>query len=249
MCRLLIADNANVPAFSRKIRAYINLMGLSVDLQTADSYSNALRQLESGIRIDVLFSGSGLDGGRGYVLAEKACACQPWIKRVLVTDVPFPAPHVYVDDYLLADTGMEQFYQVMSHVSPETVRRAAPAVSIDRWASTNAIHQERIVEVLSIIEEEYQQDISLEYLAQRVYISPCYLSTLFSQIMGTSLLAYINDYRMKRATELLSKTDIKIKDISQYVGYRNLPYFCTSFKNKYQLTPAQYRRNHTPVSA
>lgn len=102
--------------------------------------------------------------------------------------------------------------------------------------------RERIHEILRIIHTEYHQDISLDYLAQRIYISPCYLSSLFSKHMGVSLLSYINDYRMRRAAELLTNTQINVTDISWQVGYRSLPYFCTTFKAKYHMTPAQYRR-------
>ena len=116
-------------------------------------------------------------------------------------------------------------------------------MSIELVQDSNDILRSRIQEVLHIIHREYQDDISLDYLAQRVYISPCYLSTLFSKIVGTSLLAYINDYRMHQAVTLLTQTDTTVTDICYMVGYRNLPYFCTSFKAKYQMTPAQYRRS------
>ncbi len=108
---------------------------------------------------------------------------------------------------------------------------------------TNDVLYARIQEVLHIIHNEYQNDISLDYLAQRVYISPCYLSTLFSKLVGTSLLAYINDYRMYQAECLLTQTDTTVTNICYQVGYRNLPYFCTCFKSKYHMTPAQYRRS------
>ncbi len=114
------------------------------------------------------------------------------------------------------------------------------------------IMQLRIQEVLAVIHEEYTQDISLDYLAQKVYLSPCYLSMLFSKYIGVSLLSYINTYRMEKAVDLLLETDTKVKDICQLVGYRNLPYFCTCFKNRFQMTPAQYRQfytDFTPLSS
>lgn len=108
---------------------------------------------------------------------------------------------------------------------------------------SNEVLRCRIQEVLQIIHQEYRDDISLTYLAQRVYISPCYLSTLFSRLVGTSLLAYINDYRLQQAVTLLTETETSVTDICYLVGYRNLPYFCTCFKTKFHMTPAQYRRS------
>ena len=115
-------------------------------------------------------------------------------------------------------------------------------MAIEIVQDSNSILRARIQEVLQIIHKEYQTDISLDYLAQCVYISPCYLSTLFNKLVGTSLLAYINDYRMNQAAFLLTQTATTVTDICYLVGYRNLPYFCTRFKAKYHMTPAQYRR-------
>ena len=81
-----------------------------------------------------------------------------------------------------------------------------------------------------------------------MFISPCYLSTLFSKLVGTSLLTYINDYRMHQAVSLLTQTDTTVTDICYLVGYRNLPYFCTCFKTKYHMTPAQYRRSSVELA-
>lgn len=108
---------------------------------------------------------------------------------------------------------------------------------------SNEVLRCRIQEVLQIIHREYRDDISLTYLAQRVYISPCYLSTLFRRLVGTSLLAYINDYRLQQAVILLTETETSVTDICYLVGWRNLPYFCTCFKAKFHMTPAQYRSN------
>ncbi|MGZ9584448.1 response regulator transcription factor [Paenibacillus marinisediminis] len=98
-----------------------------------------------------------------------------------------------------------------------------------------------IEEVVRMIENEYQTDLSLEILAKRVYLSPSYLSHLFKKQKGISINKFMTLHRMEKAKELLIKTNRKIIDIGQDVGYSNFPYFSSLFKNHFGRTPSQFR--------
>jgi len=96
-------------------------------------------------------------------------------------------------------------------------------------------------EVLNIIHKEYAADIGLEYLAEKVFLSPSYLSYLFKSVTGGSVVQYITNYRLEEAKKFLSNTNMKIIDVSKSVGYLNSSYFCSIFKNFYGISPGQYR--------
>ena len=98
-----------------------------------------------------------------------------------------------------------------------------------------------IEDVLHLIHREYRNDLGLETLAEKVYLSPNYLSRLFKKETGTSIVKYITAYRLNKASELLRLTHMKIVDISAEVGYSNFSYFCSIFRNYYGTTPAKYR--------
>ena len=49
---------------------------------------------------------------------------------------------------------------------------------------------------------------------------------------------------MQRARELLADTTIRIADVGRRVGYTNLPYFYTVFKNKFGMTPVEFREQN-----
>lgn len=98
-----------------------------------------------------------------------------------------------------------------------------------------------IDEVVRIIENEYQTDLSLELLSERVYLSPSYLSHLFKKQKGISLNKFMTVHRMEKAKELLITTNRKIIDIGQDVGYNNFSYFSSLFKNHFGRTPSKYR--------
>lgn len=104
-------------------------------------------------------------------------------------------------------------------------------------------HNKRIVDqLLDCIHHEYSSELSLEYLAKKVYLSPAYTSTIFKQITNQTIVSYINNYRMQKAKKLLANTNMKLADIYPLVGYSSLTYFCILFKNMFGITPSQYRK-------
>ncbi|SFA75094.1 two-component system, response regulator YesN [Cohnella sp. OV330] len=103
-----------------------------------------------------------------------------------------------------------------------------------------------VADVIQIIEREYRSELSVELIAERVYLTPSYLSHLFAKQTGLSLIKYLTMHRLAKAKALLQETNRKIIDISHDVGYSNFPYFCTLFKNYYGKTPTQIREGNLP---
>ena len=96
--------------------------------------------------------------------------------------------------------------------------------------------------VKSYIYENYGSDLSLERLAEYIYMTPSYLSSIFKKETGMGINSFIKNYRMDNAKDMLENTNIKIKNIGNLVGYSNTSYFCQSFKELYGLTPEKYRQ-------
>ncbi|MFD0871899.1 Methylphosphotriester-DNA--protein-cysteine S-methyltransferase [Chlamydia abortus] len=65
---------------------------------------------------------------------------------------------------------------------------------------------------------------------------------MFTKQKGISINKYITLFRMEKARELLLTTNRKIADIARDVGYHNLPYFGSLFKNYYGKTPSRFRK-------
>lgn len=112
----------------------------------------------------------------------------------------------------------------------------------DRTEKQGTIDNPAISRVLAIIHKEYMNDIGLEEIAQRVNLSPGYLSTLFSQQLGQSYVKYVNHYRLNAAERALSETNIRVSDIAASVGFPNESYFISLFKQHFGMTPRSYRK-------
>jgi two-component system response regulator YesN len=114
-------------------------------------------------------------------------------------------------------------------------------LGMDKQKNSDEVRKKVINNIIRIIEEEYFNSPGLEYIAEKVYLSPTYVSYLFKKETGVSFLKYITEYRLNKAKELLQGTNMKIVDICGKVGYSKLSYFCMIFKNNYGLTPSKYR--------
>lgn len=103
-------------------------------------------------------------------------------------------------------------------------------------ASSYAVYQ-----VQQYVQTHYKEDLTLNALANMVYLNPNYLSNVFAQTTGCTLSKYIKQIRMEKAQELLLNTNMKIADISQETGYPTTSYFCKTFQKIFGTTPERFR--------
>ena len=94
------------------------------------------------------------------------------------------------------------------------------------------------------IADNYRRHISIEELAGICYFSVEYFCRFFKRMTGTTALSYVNEYRIEKATVLLTETDEPIGDIAQSVGFEDLNYFSRVFKKNKKCSPGEYRRMH-----
>jgi len=91
------------------------------------------------------------------------------------------------------------------------------------------------------IRTHYNNKLTLDIVAEAVYITPTYLSTLFSKTLGTSFVSYVNQVRIEKAQELLRESNIDPNTLGEQVGFGDYKYFCQVFKRITGVTPNQYR--------
>ena len=99
-----------------------------------------------------------------------------------------------------------------------------------------------IKKVCDYIDQNLDKDISLEEMADYSSVSPFYLSKLFKDEKGVTFINFITDKRLDKGRELLSKSDLSIKEITAQIGYNDQNYFSRIFKNKFGLSPKEYRQ-------
>lgn len=112
---------------------------------------------------------------------------------------------------------------------------------IDDISQKQSLHMRSVVEkAAEILQQQYQMDISLDYCADLLKISPFILSKMFKEVMGINFIDYLTAIRLDKARELLRDTDLKISEVAERVSYQH-SYFNRLFKKQEGVTPSQYR--------
>lgn len=101
-------------------------------------------------------------------------------------------------------------------------------------------------QIITIVENNFTEDITLESIGDELHYNPNYLSNIFKKETGITFSDYLTTYRFDTAKKWLRETDVTIKSISERLQYRNPQNFIRSFKKKENMTPGQYRKKHTP---
>lgn len=111
-------------------------------------------------------------------------------------------------------------------------------ISIPQKARRN---EQRIKQMLNYIQEHYYETILLEDIAEAAAISKSECLRCFRDILGTTPLQYVNQYRLLVAAQNLAETDWQISEIGDGCGFGEMGYFSAQFKKKYGMTPTEYR--------
>ncbi len=101
-----------------------------------------------------------------------------------------------------------------------------------------------IQEAIHYMEQNFQNDISIEEIAAVCGINRSYLGKIFRNSIGRSPQEFLMNYRMVKATELLKLTTLSIADIGTAVGYGNPLHFSRAFKSIYGVSPREWRNEH-----
>ncbi|MDO4337236.1 MAG: AraC family transcriptional regulator [Eubacteriales bacterium] len=94
------------------------------------------------------------------------------------------------------------------------------------------------------IRRNIRYQISVEHLANYLRLSPSQVYRIFMANTGKSPQKVIRDMRMEKACEFLAKTDLPIREISEWLDFEYPSHFCKQFKNKMKMSPSEYRKLH-----
>ena len=102
---------------------------------------------------------------------------------------------------------------------------------------------EIIAKVKKYVAENPGEDLSLDAIAAKVFISPRYFSKVFKDYTGVNFVNYVQEARFSAAKELLKNTNLGVEEIAMKVGFSSSNYFIKKFRKAYGVTPKVYRKN------
>lgn len=108
-------------------------------------------------------------------------------------------------------------------------------------AQTDSFH--KVQPILAYVQQNYQNRITLDSIAQQFYMSKYYLCHVFKDVTGFGLNEYIINLRILKARELL-RQDLSVQQVGEIVGFSNNSHFIRTFKSMVGISPGQYSHRY-----
>lgn len=102
-----------------------------------------------------------------------------------------------------------------------------------------------VSKIIVSIKQNYDKDICVSDLADTVNISTRYLSKIFKEDTGVTIMQYLNNYRINRSIDLILNSTLPITTIAQKVGMNDISYFSKQFKKTIGESPSSYRKKRS----
>lgn len=215
---LAVAEGDMDKKLLHDICAYLRFLeqnGFVIEFYKCDALFESCAELTPYIAVK---QPSGKNDSSAFVHADKqivanVCICHREETQKMQCDAVL-APLVYM---------LEQWYaacDVNQHLSP----------------IMQACHK-----AVALIESDYKKDISVNLLAKELGYSASYFGYFFKKMKGVSIGRYIMDIRLERSVELLD-SQLSVAAIAEKVGFEDANYFSCAFKNKYGISPREYRK-------
>jgi AraC-like DNA-binding protein len=118
---------------------------------------------------------------------------------------------------------------------------------VDHEESSSTIRRHQIMQqAREIILQNFNRQISLDSIAEKLDISPYYLSRIFSEESGFTLCHYLTQVRLEKAVEWLNDSRRTISEIAYKTGFKDSHYFSRVFKAWFGCSPKEYRLRENP---
>lgn len=104
---------------------------------------------------------------------------------------------------------------------------------------------ELVKKVDDCIRAHYQEEITLQYISNVLYLNSSYLSRTYKKLTGNTITEKISMYRVAKAKDLLSGSSLKIYEVAKAVGIQDAAYFTNVFMKYAGQSPTEYRQEHS----
>jgi len=149
-----------------------------------------------------------------------------------------------VCDYLLKPIDKQQLAEVLQRIKG-AVRRVEPEMLEEEEGQEMNQGHHAIHSIKSLLLEQYDRNLELEYIAEQVGMSAHYVSRLFKQMTGSTITDHLIVIRIEKAKQFLTDhPHMKNYEIAQSVGYSDPVYFQKLFKKITGCTPKEYKKLH-----
>lgn len=239
MIRVMVAEDE--PPILRQIGKLISMMDIDFEVVAMVQNGKEAREALEEAKVDVLFTDIQMNGGNGTELLNFISGCYPQIQTVVLSgydkfEYVKSAYKCGVTDYLLKPVNRAELANVLDILKNHYIQTH----------SLSKREKDTCPKLVYMIEEyinkNYRTYITSEMFAREFGFVPSYISKVFKRHRNITPMQYLTKVRLERACELLrKKTDIRVKEVAEEVGYDNIQYFSKVFKKEIGIWPTEYK--------
>ena len=145
------------------------------------------------------------------------------------------------DEAVKAALGFEVCLQGLLMKLLVFIGRCIGSIDEHAYVSRSPKH-EKVSEIIGYIDANFKEALTIPMISGRFFISPYYLSRIFKETTGFTLIEYINIARVKEAQKLLAGSDMKVIQVSERSGFGSVAQFNRIFKAVTGCSPLNYRK-------
>lgn len=211
----------------------------------ADTYEKGLLMLKQ-LKPSILIIEVSLPDHNGLDLGEIAKQWDPAISVIILTQLKIfenvqRAINLGFSGFLLKPVLRSEFKQIFERISIYSLSTETNYYIQKNEGSTNTDLANPIDSSIQYIQKHFKEPITLNMVADSVYLSPSHFSRLFKEEMDITFIEYLTEYRIEQSKSLLKMTSLPIEVIANQMGFTSAGYFATTFRKSEGCTPTKYR--------
>lgn len=242
MCRVIVADDEYLEReVLKKVIGEMDDVVIVGEVSNGRCAVNMCRDLTP----DLIFLNLRMGGLDGVEAARQINKINNDIKIFITT-----ASEDVIQEGIMNELGVEEF--LLKPIKPFEIRdvvlkhKSAKSCGYMRTGVKESfiknVKSKEIIKALEFIDENYLDNLSLETVSKKVFLSTFYFSRLFKKEVGTTFSNYLGYKKIEAAKELLVETEKSILEISVHLGFKEQNYFCKVFRKNSGYTPTEFRK-------
>ena len=154
-------------------------------------------------------------------------------------------PHVeYIFDRMINESYLNYYFEEYLSILISELMIFVYRSNLEYFNKKEEVLEATIIDIQSYLNINYYEDITLDSIERKFYISKYAISRQFKEVTGYNFKNYLILIRLSAAKNYLINTDLPIKTIADNVGYNSENVFIRTFKKYENMTPTTFRRKY-----
>jgi two-component system response regulator YesN len=167
--------------------------------------------------------------------------------KVMLTKIFLDLKQKLINDYDLNEIKIISNEDIMQNIYSKVSLKGTLNYLIEKFTDISqqigTTSSENIIKrVTNYMNKNYYKDLKLEVLAEIFNYNSAYLGKLFKSIVGENFNTHLDKIRIETAKSLLIEDKLKVYQVCEKVGYKNIDYFHSKFKKYVGISPLNYKK-------